>query len=136
MRRRVPSRAVRAAPLVALLLGAGLAGARARAAGATDEAAAEALFQQGRALMAGGAFFEACAKLEESLRLGPGLGTTFNLADCYTHIGRPASAWSLFRDVEAQAKLGGQTARMLVARKRADERPPIHCRISPDEPQR
>jgi hypothetical protein len=80
---------------------------------ATDPAAAQALFDQGRAELA-------CAKLEESQRLAPATGTAFNLADCYEHIGRLASAWSLFRDVATAAARAGQTERARVASMRAD----------------
>ena len=91
-------------------------GAAARAAPA--DPAAQALFDQGRAELA-------CAKLEESQRLAPAPGTAFNLADCYAHIGRLASAWSLFRDVEAESNLAEQLARGRLARKRADELEPL-----------
>jgi hypothetical protein len=86
--------------------------------------AAEALFQQARAQMAAGQYPEACPKLEESQRLAPAPGTAFNLADCWEHIGRLASAWSLFRDVAAEAKLAQQAARASLARRRADELEP------------
>jgi hypothetical protein len=125
MRLPLPSRAVAAASLLPVLL---MASAPARGTVA-DEVAAQALFEQGRALMASGEFEQACPKLEESQRLAPGLGTSFNLADCYSHVGRPASAWSLFRDVEAQAKLASQVARMQVARRRADELEPLLPRL-------
>jgi hypothetical protein len=92
-------------------------GARAEPA---DPVAAQALFDQGRAQMARGEYAEACPKLEESQRLSPAAGTAFNLAECWTHTGRLASAWSLFRDVEAEAQLAQQPARALVARRHAD----------------
>jgi hypothetical protein len=81
---------------------------------------AQALFDQGRAQMARGEYAEACPKLEESQRLSPAAGTAFNLAECWTHTGRLASAWSLFRDVEAEAQLAQQPARAQVARRHAD----------------
>jgi hypothetical protein len=86
-----------------------------------DLAPAQALFEQGRADMARGEYARACSELEESQRLAPALGTAFNLADCWTHTGRLAAAWSLFRDVEAEARLTHQNARAEIARKRADE---------------
>jgi serine/threonine-protein kinase len=86
----------------------------------TDPVAAQALFDQGRAQMARGEYAEACPKLEESQRLSPAAGTAFNLAECWTHTGRLASAWSLFRDVEAEAQLAQQPGRALVARRHAD----------------
>jgi len=68
----------------------------------TNPAAAEALFDQGRAALAGGDFDTACGRFRESERLDPALGTRFNLADCEEKRGRLATAWSLFRGVVAQ----------------------------------
>jgi hypothetical protein len=95
---------------------------RAARAQSADSAAAQSLFDQGRAELA-------CAKLEESQRLAPALGTAFNLADCYVHIGRLATAWSLFRDVEVAAQRAGQIERARVARKHADDLQPTLPRL-------
>ena len=67
-------------------------------AGAQDKATAEDLYQQGMALLKQAKWAEAAAKLEESNRIDPAPGTTVNLADCYEHMGRLASAWTLFVD--------------------------------------
>ena len=48
-----------------------------------DRAAAQALFEQGRDLMARDRAEEACPRFEESQRLDSGLGTQFHLATCY-----------------------------------------------------
>ncbi len=82
-------------------------------------ALARSLFDEGRTLGRDGRFSEACPKLEESQRLDPGLGTGFNLADCYEHVGRTASAWSLFGEVADGARQTGQAERERVARARA-----------------
>ncbi len=87
--------------------------------GGTDPAAAQTLFYDARALMKDGRFAEACAKLEESLRLDSGIGTLFNLSDCNEHIGKTATAWAGFLEVAAQAKVANQAEREKVARKRA-----------------
>ena len=50
---------------------------------AQDAAAARALFEQARKLLADGKPEQACPKLEESQRLDPGIGTLFNMADCH-----------------------------------------------------
>jgi hypothetical protein len=100
--------------LTSLIVAAGTALAAARAQSAPPDPVAQSLFDQGRAELA-------CAKLEESQRLSPAPGTAFNLADCYAHIGKLASAWSLFRDVEAASNLAVQVARARLAKQRADE---------------
>jgi hypothetical protein len=86
---------------------------------ADDTAAAQALFDEGKRLIAAGNYKEACPKLEESERLSPALGTRFNLADCYEHIGRTASAWAHFIGAASAAKAAGQPAREKAARDRA-----------------
>ncbi len=85
----------------------------------TDPAAAQGLFYDARALMGQNKFAEACPKLEESLRLDPGIGTQFNLADCNEHLGKITTAWAGFLDVAAQSKASNQGERERLARKRA-----------------
>ncbi|MCL2451247.1 MAG: hypothetical protein FWD17_20060, partial [Polyangiaceae bacterium] len=55
---------------------------------ASEEAAAEALFEQGRDLMLAGRVAEACPKFAESERLDPAPGTLLNLATCYERNGQ------------------------------------------------
>jgi len=90
-----------------------------RPATASDPATATMLFNEARRLVAAGRYPDACPKFEESQRLDPGIGTQFNLADCYEHTDRIASAWALFLDVASSAGGTGQLARENVARKRA-----------------
>lgn len=90
-----------------------------RPAGAADPATATMLFNEARHLVAAGRYQDACPKFEESQRLDPGIGTQFNLADCYEHTDRIASAWALFLDVASSAGGTGQLARESVARRRA-----------------
>jgi hypothetical protein len=106
----------RGALLVAIAVGAGTWSG---AASANDPAAATALFNDAKRLVKTGQYVEACPKFEESQRLDPGIGTQFNLADCYEHAGRTATAWATFLDVASSAKAGGQDARESVARARA-----------------
>lgn len=86
---------------------------------ASDGAAARALFSEGRKLAEAGKHEAACPKFEESLRLKPGTGTLFNLADCWEQVGRTASAWGAFLEVAAAAKSSGQQDRENIARSRA-----------------
>ncbi len=90
----------------------------------SDPAAASSLFSEGRKLVAQKKYAEACPQFEESQRLGPGIGTQFNLADCWEQIGRTASAWALYLDVAAAAKSSGQRERERVARQRAERLAP------------
>lgn len=87
---------------------------------AEDQAAsAKDLFKEGRELASKGDYRAACPKFEQSLALEVGLGTQFNLADCWEHIGRNASAQRLFLGAAASAKAVGQTDREQVLRDRA-----------------
>lgn len=86
---------------------------------AEQAAAARVLFDEGRSLAAEGRHGEACPKFEESLRLDFGIGTQFNLADCWEQTGRTASAWALFLEVARAAREGGQLDREAVANERA-----------------
>jgi serine/threonine-protein kinase len=91
----------------------------ARADSATDKASAEALFDEGRALVTQGKFAQACPKFEASERLDPGVGTMLYLADCYEHLGRTASAWAEFREAVSAAHNAGSLDREEVAKGRA-----------------
>ncbi|AKV03854.1 hypothetical protein AKJ09_10517 [Labilithrix luteola] len=82
-------------------------------------ASAEELFQQARVLVEKGRYDEACPKLEESHRLEPAVGTQFNLADCYEHLGRAASAHATFLKVAAIARAAGKFEREKSANERA-----------------
>jgi len=98
----------------------------------TDEAGARVLFAEGRRLVDAGDYAAACPKFEDSLRLDPGVGTNFNLADCLERIGRTASAWARFLDVAAATKAAGQVERERVARWRAAVLEPRLCRMIVD----
>lgn len=106
-------------PILALLLLPSAALAADPPKNGSDPAAAQSLFYEARTLMQQNKFAEACPKLEESMRLDPGLGTQFNLADCNEHVGKITSAWAGFLDVAAQSKATNQPDREKLARKRA-----------------
>lgn len=76
----------------------------AHAQGASNEAAAQALFDEGRALVQAGKYAEACPKFAESERLSPGAGTLLNLGACYEKNGQTASAWATYADAASEAK--------------------------------
>jgi len=85
---------------------------------ADSKAAAQALFDEGRSLVAHQQFAEACPKFAESQRLDPGIGTELWLADCYENNGQVASAWASFKEAAAAAALS-HDKREAVARDRA-----------------
>jgi tetratricopeptide (TPR) repeat protein len=92
---------------------------RAHAQSGDSTALAEQLFNQGRDLAKANKWAEACPKFEASLRYDPVLGTRLNLATCYEHIGRLASAWGLYRDAMEDARKAGDTKRSDYAQKQA-----------------
>jgi hypothetical protein len=85
-----------------------------------QQATAEALFEQASALVDQGRFPEACEKFAASQELDPGLGTLLYLADCYDRAGRSASAWALFREVQARSRRANQPDREQIAAERAN----------------
>jgi hypothetical protein len=104
----------------ALLMVAVAAGqARAQSQEGNSSALAEQLFNQGRDLVKANQWAEACPKFEASLRYDPVLGTRLNLATCYEHIGKLASAWGLYRESVELAKKAGDTKRAEYAQKQA-----------------
>jgi hypothetical protein len=110
-----PSRiALRVCAVAALLI----APARASAESSADQAKAEALFTEGRRLLATSRFVEACPKFAESQRLDPAIGTLLNLGDCYEKTGRTASAWSVFHDAATEAHRVSDARREAVASER------------------
>jgi serine/threonine-protein kinase len=82
------------------------AGARAQA---EDQATARVLFNEGRRLMKAGQYDQACPKLEAASRLYVGSGVLLNLADCYEHVGRTASAWTEFGEAASAASRTGRS---------------------------
>jgi hypothetical protein len=99
--------------------------------------AARHLFDQGRDLMAAGKYPEACAKLEDSEGLDPGIGTEFNLARCYDLAGRLASARTMYMRVIAETHAAGESEREGVAKdlETALEPRVPHLRIAVPSPQ-
>jgi hypothetical protein len=98
--------------------------ANVRAQGASNKAAAEALFDEARKLMAEQQYAAACPKLEASQALDPGVGTLLNLADCYEKSGKTASAWAQFRETVSAAHKAGSSERERVARARLQQLEP------------
>ncbi|MDF2692690.1 MAG: hypothetical protein K0S65_1073, partial [Labilithrix sp.] len=103
---------------------------------ADDAATADKLFAEANALVSEGRYAEACPKLAESQRIEPAVGTQFNLADCYEHLGKTATAFALFSDVARIARAAGKFERERRAKERATalEAHLAHVRIVPQAP--
>jgi hypothetical protein len=89
-----------------------------------DRAAADALYEESSRLIKEGRFADACAKLEASQKLDPGIGTLLRLGYAYEQLGKSASAWSAYNDAEAAARKAGD--------KRAEEAAKQAKRIEPN----
>jgi hypothetical protein len=113
-----------------LLAGGLLASAPATAQDASNKAAAEALFRDGRALYDQGKYPEACAKFAESQKLDPAPGTLLNLGGCYEKNGQTASAWATFKEAMAASHVKGRTDWEDLARTRAAALEPTLSRLT------
>ncbi|MEO7731861.1 MAG: tetratricopeptide repeat protein [Kofleriaceae bacterium] len=107
----------RAVVMIVVSFVAGTAHAQAPAGGSNT--LAEQLFAQARDLAKANQWAEACPKFEASLRYDPVLGTRLNLATCYEHIGKIASAWGLYRESIELAKKANDPKRAAYAQKQA-----------------
>ena len=114
-----------------------LVGPRVAAAQQGDPAAAEALFREGRASFDAGDFGTACKKFRESNRLGPAIGTVFNMAACEEKLGHIATAWTLYREVTQRLPATDERTAMASARAAALEPrlPKLSLRLGPDAPE-
>ncbi len=126
-----PLRSIGKPILFALMFAAGPAAAQ--GAGA---AAAETLFDQGRAAMEKSDYVTACKRFRESDHLDPAPGTKLNLADCEEQRGHVATAWELFRAALQDLPDGDERSPM--AKQRAAELekrlPKLTMRLAADAP--
>jgi hypothetical protein len=95
-----------------------------------NKAAAEALFNEGRTLMAGGKYGDAIAKLKASQDLDPGLGTLLNLAECYERVGKSATAWAQYREIASLARQQGSKEREELAEQKSKALEPKLSKLS------
>lgn len=100
---------------------------------------ARVYFQRGRELAAQKRYGDACEAFERSLGFEAAIGTKFNLADCYEHVGRIASAQELFSEVALLAHAADEPERERVARERAAALEPrtahlvVKPKVTPDD---
>jgi hypothetical protein len=116
--------------LAALSLAASLSQAAVARAQSGDEALAEELFREGKALMKAGRYEEACPKLAESNRVDAATGTRLALALCHERQGRTATAWAEYSEVAATAAREGNAERSRVAQGRIAELEPRLSKLS------
>ena len=81
----------------------------------SDRALATVLFEEGRALLAGGKPAEACPRFERAQKLDPSGGTLLNLALCHEQEGKLASAWAEFNEALSIAVRDGRRDRASAA---------------------
>jgi hypothetical protein len=74
--------------------------ARAENPAAVPDPTAQALFQDGRDLVDKGQWDAGCQKFEASMLLYPAASTLLNIARCYEHQSKLASAWSAYKRVQ------------------------------------
>lgn len=101
---------------LAMAVGAAVAALCSPARAQDGKAVAEALFRDGRDLLAAGDTSAACAKFAMSQRIEPKLGTLLNLASCHEADGKTASAWAEFTEAIAVAARTNQPEREQFAR--------------------
>ena len=94
-----------------------------------DQTIALALFDQGKQLATKGDYAAACTKFEAADRLTHWLGVELNLADCYEHLGRSATAWILFLKAADHAERD-HDPRVTYARARAEALAPSLARLT------
>jgi hypothetical protein len=80
-----------------------------------NAATVEALFADGKRLMAAGQIAQACPKFLASYNLEQRVGTLLNLAACYEKNGQIASAWARFVEARTLAARANQAERAAFA---------------------
>jgi hypothetical protein len=103
---------------------------RVRAQGMSPKVAAEALFEEGRKLVAQGKYAEACPKFADSQKIDPSPATLLNLANCYEKLGRNASAWATYKEAASAASAANRQDYVATAQKHADALAPKLTRVT------
>jgi hypothetical protein len=86
---------------------------------------AAGLFKQGRELAEKGKWAEACPLFAEASRLEPNaVGIKLNMAECYKHVGKTASAWNAYNAAEFLAKKDNDNNRAQFAHNEAAQLEP------------
>jgi len=104
--------------------------ALAQAQSASQQAAAQQLFEDAKKLMAKGEYPAACQKFADSQKNDPAPGTQFNLANCYEKNGQSASAWATFKSAAAAYRANNRAEWETKARDRAAQLEPKLVKIA------
>jgi tetratricopeptide (TPR) repeat protein len=97
---------------------------------AQDQAAARALFEDGRKLLHAGKYAEACSTLEAASKLYASPGILLNLGDCFDKLGRTASAWTEFGAAATVASRANRNDQVAEANRRQAEVEPKLARLT------
>lgn len=116
---RPASLVTRAALVAALVIPSAMLPTVASAVTPEERAAADQLFNDGRAAVKKGDYAVGCPKLASSQQLDPAIGTLLALGDCYELGGQTASAWATFGDAAAMAQKANDKPREEEANRRA-----------------
>jgi len=121
--------------LMAIAASASAPRAYAQSPSGSDRVAAEALFEEGRSLLAAGKYAEACPKFADSERLDPSPATLLNLANCREKLGQTATAWVTYREAASAANALGRADYLATAQRHADALAPRLARMTIQVPQ-
>jgi hypothetical protein len=91
---------------------------------------AQGLYDEAKTLAANGDWAAACPKLESSKQLVADMKTVYRLAECYEHVGKPASAWRNYREAAIAATKAGETPKARAALDRAAQLEPKLPKLS------
>jgi hypothetical protein len=100
----------------------------------SNQAAAEVLFDEAKALLQAEQYDLACPKFAASQKLDPGTGTLIYLGTCYEKQGKYASAWGIYREAVASARTLGQADRQKLATTKADSVEQMVSKLAVDVP--
>lgn len=129
MRSTIAFRTVAGGILACAYLLLGPASVRAEGKSSAVTAMAEALFKEGKKLLAERQIPEACRKFESSYRIDPASGTLLNLALCHEQEGKLATAWGEFNESLQLAKKNNRADRVKIAREHISAIEPLLSRF-------
>jgi hypothetical protein len=96
----------------------------------SNKVTAEALFEDGRRLMAEGNYADACPKFAASERIDPSPATLLNLASCFEKQGRTATAWATYKEAASAANAAGRRDYLATAERHASSLSPGLSRLT------